>query len=69
LAIRTLVDAFKDIHSKSASKARFPKQRVGSMSKRKTLSEIDAAVEAAEVVYSYRVPCPHGGARQSASTA
>ncbi|MGJ0485191.1 MAG: hypothetical protein ACR65R_11785 [Methylomicrobium sp.] len=70
MAIRLLVDALKAIHSKSAPKGRFPKQSVGSMSKRKTLSEIDAAVEEAEAVYSCRVPClTSGGARQSASTA
>jgi phage terminase large subunit GpA-like protein len=75
VAILDEVDGFdKDIDQEGSPRklskkrtegATFPKQIVGSTPKLKYLSEIDAAVDEAEAVYTYRVPCPHCGARQT----
>jgi phage terminase large subunit GpA-like protein len=75
VAILDEVDGFdKDIDQEGSPRklskkrtegATFPKQIVGSTPKLKYLSEIDAAVEEADAVYTYRVPCPHCGARQT----
>lgn len=68
------VDGFdKDIDQEGSSRklvkkrlegATFPKLIVGSTPKLKYLSEITAAVEEADAVYMYQVPCPHCGTHQ-----
>lgn len=68
------VDGFdKDIDQEGSSRklvkkrlegATFPKLIVGSTPKLKYLSEITAAVEEADAIYRYQVPCPHCGTRQ-----
>lgn len=68
------VDGFdKDIDQEGSSRklvkkrlegATFPKLIVGSTPKLKYLSEITAAVEEADAIYMYQVPCPHCGTRQ-----
>lgn len=74
VAILDEVDGFdKDINqegspSKLAKKrtegATFPKLIRGSTPKLKYLSEIDAAIQEADAVFSYNVPCPHCQALQ-----
>lgn len=74
VAILDEIDGFdKDIDQEGSPRklakkrtegATFPKLIVGSTPKLKYLSEIDAAVQEADVIYRYQVPCPHCGAFQ-----
>ncbi|MDD5587425.1 MAG: phage terminase large subunit family protein, partial [Alphaproteobacteria bacterium] len=49
----------RKLAKKRTEGATFPKHIVGSTPKLKYLSEIDAAVQEADAVYQYHVPCPH----------
>lgn len=49
----------RKLSKKRTEGATFPKQIVGSTPKLKYLSEIDAAIQEADAVYRYHVPCPH----------
>jgi phage terminase large subunit GpA-like protein len=69
VAIIDEVDGFdKDIDQEGSPRklakkrtegATFPKMIVGSTPKIKYLSEIDAAIQEADAIYTYRIPCPH----------
>jgi len=55
----------RKLAKKRTEGATFPKQIVGSTPKLKYLSEIDAAIQEADAVYRYHVPCPHCGTYQA----
>lgn len=55
----------RKLAKKRTEGATFPKQIVGSTPKTKYLSEIDAAIQEADAVYRYHVPCPHCGTYQA----
>lgn len=75
VAIQDEVDGFdKDIDNEGSSRklakkrlegATFPKHICGSTPKLKYLSEIDAAIEESESVYTRKIPCPHCGTLQT----
>jgi len=75
VAIIDEVDGFdKDIDNEGSPRklaakrtegATFPKKIVGSTPKLKYLSEIDAAIEEADAIFTFRVPCPHCGTYQA----
>lgn len=54
----------RKLSKKRTEGATFPKQIVGSTPKLKFISEIDAAIDEADAVYKYSVPCPHCGTYQ-----
>jgi len=55
----------RKLAKKRTEGATFPKLIVGSTPKLKYLSEIDAAVQEADAIYTCRIPCPHCGTYQA----
>ncbi len=55
----------RKLAKKRTEGATFPKRINGSTPKIKYISEIDAAIEEADSVFTYRVPCPHCRKRQA----
>jgi phage terminase large subunit GpA-like protein len=55
----------RKLAKKRTEGATFPKLIVGSTPKLKYLSEIDAAIQEADAIYTCKIPCPHCGARQT----